>query len=123
MVTRSRRDRVREPNSAPGSAPPASAPQAPGGVLRGEPGRLLVSLHVTPRAGRDALNVHNGAIRVRLAAAPVDGAANDALTALLASRLRVPRRSVTIVRGATSREKVVAVEGITAADFWARLGG
>ena len=102
---------------------PASAPQTRASVLREEPERLLVSLRVTPRAGCDALNVDNGTIRVRLAAAPVDGNANDALIALLARRLRVPRRSVTIVRGATSREKVVAIEGITAAGFWARLGG
>jgi uncharacterized protein YggU (UPF0235/DUF167 family) len=77
---------------------------------------------VTPRAGRDAISVDSGTIRVRLGAAPVDGAANEALVALLANRLRVPRRSVTLVCGATSREKLVAIDSLSAAEFWARLG-
>ncbi len=91
-------------------------------MLREEPGRVLVSVHVTPRAGRDAIAIEHGVLRVKVAAAPVDGAANDALVALLASRLRVPRRSVALVRGATSREKLVAIEDLSAADFWTRLG-
>jgi uncharacterized protein YggU (UPF0235/DUF167 family) len=87
-----------------------------------ENGRLLVSVRVTPRAGRDALALEGGVLRIRLAAAPVDGAANAALLALLATRLRVPTRAVTLLRGATSREKLVAIAGLSAADFWQRLG-
>lgn len=52
------------------------------------------------------------AILVRLAAPPVDGAANDALIAFLAETLGVPRRSVAIVSGETSRDKRVEIEGL-----------
>ena len=59
---------------------------------------------------------------VKLAAAPVDGAANDALVALLASLLDRPKRDVSIVSGERSRDKVVEVRGISVADAAARLG-
>ena len=62
----------------------------------------------------------DGALRVRLHAPPVDGAANDALVKFLADRLSVPRRGVRILTGTTSRTKMVEVEGVTSADV-ARL--
>jgi uncharacterized protein len=55
--------------------------------------------------------VHGGALKVRLTAPPVEGAANDALVAFLAGALGVPRRAVRIVSGAAARTKVVEVEG------------
>jgi uncharacterized protein (TIGR00251 family) len=60
--------------------------------------------------------VHDGALRVRLHAPPVDGAANDALVDFLAEQLAVPRRSVRIVTGASSRLKTVEVAGVTTSD-------
>ncbi len=90
-------------------------------LVREEPGRLLVTVRVTPRAGRDTLSIDGGELRARLAAPPVDGAANEALVALLAAHMKVPRRAVTLVRGATAREKVVAIAGITASEFWSRV--
>ena len=57
----------------------------------------------------------DGVLRVRLHAAPVNGAANDALVAFLADRLAIPRRGVRIVTGATSRTKMIEVEGVSAA--------
>jgi len=61
------------------------------------------------------------AILIRLNAPPVDGAANDALIAFLSDILDVPRRSIAIVSGQTSRDKRVRVEGIDAAAAVARL--
>ena len=58
--------------------------------------------------------MHGEALKVRLAAPPVDGAANDALVELLADELDVARRAVHIVSGTTSRSKVVQVDGIDA---------
>jgi uncharacterized protein (TIGR00251 family) len=57
--------------------------------------------------------VHGAALKVRLQAPPVEGAANEALVSLLAERLRVPRRSVSVVAGATSRAKTVEIVGTT----------
>ena len=58
--------------------------------------------------------MHAGALKVRLNAAPVDGAANEELVEVLASWLDVPRRAVAIVTGETARVKVVEVSGVTA---------
>lgn len=54
-----------------------------------------------------------GIIKVRLTAPPVDGAANEALVALLAEHLGVAKRDIRIVHGATSRQKVVEIVGMT----------
>ncbi|MGE5334897.1 MAG: DUF167 domain-containing protein [Nitrososphaerota archaeon] len=89
------------------------ASSRPPGV-REEGARLIVSVRVTPRARRNALALENGVIRAWLTAPPVEGAANAALLALLAEQLGVPKRAVTLVRGETAREKVVAIEGISA---------
>ena len=72
-------------------------------------------VHVQPRASRsEVVGTHGAALKVRLLAPPVDGAANEALVTLLAEALGVPRRDVRIVHGATSRAKVVEIEGTTA---------
>jgi hypothetical protein len=72
-------------------------------------------VRVQPRASRsEVVGEQEGALRVRLTAPPVDGAANDALVDLLAKLLDVPKRDVHIVGGATSRRKIVQVEGVTA---------
>jgi uncharacterized protein (TIGR00251 family) len=75
-----------------------------------------VSVHVQPRASRsEVVGTHGAALKVRLLAPPVNGAANDALVALLAERLGVAKRAVRIVAGATSRTKTVEIDGITEA--------
>jgi uncharacterized protein (TIGR00251 family) len=71
-------------------------------------------VHVQPRASRTELaGSHGGALKVRVAAPPVDAAANRALIEFLAKCLGVPRRSVSIVAGETSRTKVLEVDGVT----------
>jgi uncharacterized protein len=69
---------------------------------------------VQPRASADEIaGVHGDALRIRLTAPPVEGAANDALVDFLASVLGIARRDVTIVAGSTSRSKIVELAGIT----------
>lgn len=78
---------------------------------------VTFAVRVVPRAGRDALDgVADGALRLRLAAPPVDGAANKALVALLAAAFGVPKRDISIVRGTRGRLKRVSVQGVTAAE-------
>ena len=75
---------------------------------------IRVGVHVQPRASRsEIVGVHGAALKVRLQAPPVDGAANEALVRLLADRLGVSWRSVRVVAGATSRAKTVEIEGTT----------
>jgi uncharacterized protein (TIGR00251 family) len=77
---------------------------------------VRVSVHVQPRASRsEIIGQHGAALKVRLQAPPVDGAANEALVQLLADSLGVSRRSVRVVAGATSRTKTVEVDGTTEA--------
>ena len=84
--------------------------------------RATLDIRVIPRSARTCVDGRRGdAILVRLNAPPVDGAANDALIAFLSEALDVPRRSIAIVSGQTSRTKRVRVEGIDAATAVARL--
>jgi hypothetical protein len=84
---------------------------------------VTFDVKVVPRASRDKLGPRVGdRVKVQLTAPPVDGAANDALRALLAKAFGVPRGQVTIVRGETSRQKTVRVDGATAAQLAALLG-
>jgi uncharacterized protein len=78
------------------------------------PGGIVLAVRVLPRSSKSAVaGTRHGALLVRLAAPPVDGAANDALIALLAALFERPKRDVTIVSGHTSRDKRVAVSGVT----------
>ena len=73
-----------------------------------------IVVHVVPRAkATEVVGRYGDAIRIRLAAPPVDGAANEELVRFLAERLAVPRSAVAIVRGASARRKTVAVDGVT----------
>ncbi|HKP16428.1 MAG TPA: DUF167 domain-containing protein [Gemmatimonadaceae bacterium] len=77
---------------------------------------VRVSVRVQPRASRsEIIGQHGAALKVRLQAPPVDGAANEALVHLLADSLGVSRRSVRVVAGAASRTKTVEVDGTTEA--------
>lgn len=75
---------------------------------------VRVSIRVQPRASADEIaGAHGDALRIRLTAPPVEGAANDALVDFLASVLGIARRDVTIIAGSTSRSKIVELAGIT----------
>jgi uncharacterized protein len=92
-------------------------------MLRAGPGGTLVEVRVIPRASTSALaGERGGALVVRLAAPPVDGKANDALVAFLASAFAVPARRVTLVHGHTSRQKRVLVEGLSVDEVRRRIG-
>lgn len=65
----------------------------------------------------------DGVLRARVAAPPVEGAANQALLRLLADELGVARRAVRLVAGAAGRQKLVVVEGMTPDDVLARWPG
>ncbi len=82
-------------------------------------------VRLTPRGGADRVEgVADGVLRARVAAPAIEGAANQALVRLLASELDVPRSSIRIVAGASSRVKLVVVKGVSAVlvlDRWPGL--
>lgn len=78
-------------------------------------GAVRFHVRVVPRASRTEIaGLHAGALKIRLQAPPVDGAANEALVDFLASALHVARGAVRIVRGGSSRSKVVEIHGVEA---------
>lgn len=78
------------------------------------PGTITLTLHVQPGAKRtEVAGTHGDALKVRLAAPPVDGQANEALLSYLAAQFGVPKRQVELVSGYTSRKKRVQLIGAT----------
>lgn len=88
-----------------------------------EPDAIRLAVRLTPRARKDVLvgiiDAGDGraALAIRLAAPPVDGAANQALIAFLASALDLPKSAVTIASGDKARLKIVRLAGVTVQDL------
>jgi uncharacterized protein (TIGR00251 family) len=81
-----------------------------------------IHVHLTARSARDeVLGFEGEVLRARVTVPPVEGRANEALLRLLSDTLGVPKSSLRIVRGQRSREKLVAVEGLDAAEVRHRL--
>jgi uncharacterized protein (TIGR00251 family) len=86
-------------------------------------GAVIVAVHVMPNAPQTQVQgLHDGALRVRLKAPPVDGKANQELVAWLARELKVPRASIELIRGDTARRKQLRVAQASVANArWERL--
>jgi len=79
-------------------------------------GRLTLTLHIQPGAKKtEFAGLHGDALKIRLAAPPVDGKANEALIRFVADQLGLAKSSVNLKSGQTSRRKVLEVIGATAA--------
>ena len=84
---------------------------------------MRFQVRVTPKSRADEIRASraDGTIRVRVTAAPEDGKANEAVLALLGARLGLPRRSLRLAGGATSRLKWIEADGLEEAELWRRL--
>ena len=86
---------------------------------------MELNIRVQPRASHDAIEVDserpNVRITVRVTAAPENGKANDAVVALLAKSLRVPKRGIRIVRGHKSRHKRIRIEVVSIDELIKRI--
>lgn len=77
-------------------------------------GTLLIGLHIQPKASRTkVVGIHDQRIKIAVASPPVDGKANKAVEKFLARLMGVPPRDVTVVSGLQSRQKQVAVRGLS----------
>lgn len=77
-------------------------------------GRITLTLHIQPGAKKTAVaGRHGDALKIRLAAPPVDGKANAALLEFIADALGLPKAAVKLKSGHTSRRKVMEVDGAT----------
>ena len=76
-------------------------------------GRLELRVQVVPRASKsEVVGEHNGWLRIRIAAPPVDGAANHELVKVLAKKFAVPKSAVSIIGGHSGRIKQIRIEGL-----------
>lgn len=90
--------------------------------LRSQSTGVLLSVKAQPRASRTQFaGILGSELKIKVAAPPVDGAANDALVNFLADVLGCPRRGVTLMRGQSSSHKVFEIGGLTAADVVTRI--
>ena len=84
-------------------------------------GRITLTLHIQPGAKKtECAGLHGDALKIRLAAPPVDGKANEALIKFMAESLKLPKSAVNLKSGQTSRRKVLELSGAEAcaiADF------
>lgn len=79
-------------------------------------GSVRIPVRAQPRSARsEVIGEHDGALKVRVTSAPVDGEANRELVRLLARLFGVPRSGVRVVAGGSARDKVVEVDGIDGA--------
>jgi uncharacterized protein len=87
------------------------------------PGGATFAIKIHPRARKNAMTGKPGdALKLSLTAPPVEGRANEACIEFLANLLKVPRSSVTIASGLSSRRKVIRVSGVSAGEVQKRLG-
>jgi uncharacterized protein (TIGR00251 family) len=86
-------------------------------------GGCVIHVYAAPRASRtQVVGVHDGMLKIQIAAPPVDGAANEALMAFLALSLQVPKKAVRLTSGASNKRKTLHIDGISSAQACAAFG-
>jgi len=84
--------------------------------------QALLSVRVTPRSSRNRIEVsEDGAVKIWVTASPTDNQANLAVCELLAKKLGVPKSAASVSRGQASRDKLVAIHGLSLAESLSRL--
>ncbi|SPP65929.1 DUF167 domain-containing protein [Nitrospira lenta] len=92
-------------------------------IVQDTKGGAIITIQVQPKASKsECVGLHGDALKVRVAAPPIDGRANDALLAFLAAQLKVPPSTLAIQAGAVGRHKRVLCTTLHAAEVLARLG-
>jgi hypothetical protein len=111
----------------PGQKSPSSSQGGHTGASQGKVSApapsCTLAVKVTPNAPRtEVVGWLGDVLKIKVHAPPVEGRANEVLCAFLAETLGMPRRSVSMLRGETSRQKVIHISGLTADAVKARLG-
>lgn len=74
---------------------------------------VRLKVHIQPQATKsEVVGPHNGALKIRIQAPPVDGKANQTLIEFLAKKLGIPKRQIHLIHGDTSRQKTLLIEGL-----------
>lgn len=84
---------------------------------------IKLTVFVQPKSAKNQIvGLHNGALKIKIAALPVDGKANTELTNYLAQLLDIPKRQIEILKGDTGRNKIVEIVGLSIEDVQKKLG-
>jgi len=84
---------------------------------------IRLEIKVQPRSSKNQIvGEHNGALKVKLTAPPVEGEANQALLAYLASILKIPKKNVVLLKGESSRNKILEIRGMNVESFLKKTG-
>jgi len=90
--------------------------------MAGNADAVTLEIRVTPRAKRNSVELASpGQLRVRVTVAPEDGKANAAVLKLLAKALGIPKSRMSIIRGQTNQDKVIALGGVTSSELEVKL--
>ncbi|PKM76331.1 MAG: YggU family protein [Firmicutes bacterium HGW-Firmicutes-15] len=85
-------------------------------------GGVRLEVRVQPRSSRNqVVGEQSGALKVKLTAPPVDGEANAALVAFLSGYLKIPRKDINLIKGETSRNKIVEIMGISPEELMSKI--
>lgn len=84
-------------------------------------GGISIDLKVIPKSSRDELLRKGDEFRLKLTAPPVDGKANSAAVSFLSKKFKISKSSVRILRGETSRNKTLFLEGLSETDFLSQI--
>lgn len=86
-------------------------------------GGFRLEVKVQPRSSRNqVVGEQAGALKIKLTAPPVEGEANAALVDFLSGCLKIPRKNINLLKGETSRNKIVEIKGISLNEFSNRIG-
>lgn len=79
---------------------------------------MTIQVKVLPKTGRDDIcGFASGTLKIRVSAPPIEGRANEKLIELMSGTIGVPRSDITIIKGRTSRQKTIRIEGISQSKF------
>lgn len=83
---------------------------------------LAITLHIQPKARKtEIIGIHGDALKVKVAAPPIDGAANEEIIAFFARFLGVPKSRIEMTQGERSRHKTIEIDGVTAGELTSLL--
>ena len=91
-------------------------------IISVKPGAVELTISVVPRSSRcEIAGIHNNSLRIKLTSPPVDNEANKQCCEFIAKQLGIARRQVAIIRGQTSRHKVLRIEGVVEQEVQEKL--
>jgi hypothetical protein len=91
-------------------------------IISVKPGAVEIAVSVVPRSSRcEIAGIHNNALRIKLTSPPVDNEANKQCCEFIAKQMGIARRQVAIIRGQTSRHKVLRIEGVVEQEVQEKL--